>query len=414
MVADSDPMPHDLANAVHAMTRFPPSPKDDELPLSPPFLSDGGACWIASLPSLGPGDDEADNARSHLVLKEDGRPLGPAHGIHADIRSVGGGAYSHWKGSLRFSTSDNSDPNLNGRRYTVCTGMPARSRRGAIFPAEIFRSHPVYGWSLAPGTYANEVGFRTRRRHCTYRIGADGYRIMPRPEAPRRKLWFFGCSYTFGTFLDNEETFAHQIAVRHPDWDVRNFGVSGYGTLQGLLQLRELCRSDRPDLVFFLYLRGHHATRNAGAPSWLRANHGASLTENGANRLLPRGVLVNAGGDLKVEYIPLFYPGLLEVPVEYVDPGEYHLAQVTLRIFQAIQEVAASAGARLAVGYTMAERTPFGRDHVIPGLAGSGVRVIDMSFEPSPDRTFLPDDSHPNEVQHGIWAEQLDAVIGTL
>lgn len=63
---------------------------------------------------------------SRLRLYEDGRELGPAHSCHADIRENGGGRYSHWTiGGVRWlywSTSDNSDPGTNGRRYEVDFG----------------------------------------------------------------------------------------------------------------------------------------------------------------------------------------------------------------------------------------------------------------------------------------------------
>jgi hypothetical protein len=89
--------------------------------------SGGGLLWSVVLPdSVGcAGDDMADPLRSRLVLFEDGVELGPAHAPHAVVRVQGGGAYSHWGGSLLFSTSDGSDPNINGRRYAVAVG-PAK------------------------------------------------------------------------------------------------------------------------------------------------------------------------------------------------------------------------------------------------------------------------------------------------
>src|SRR5690348_14896622 len=65
-----------------------------------------------------PGDDAA-STRSRLVLCEDGNLIGPAHSLHADIVKEGGGRYSHWGNSLIFSTSDNSNPNRNGRVYVA-------------------------------------------------------------------------------------------------------------------------------------------------------------------------------------------------------------------------------------------------------------------------------------------------------
>lgn len=71
--------------------------------------------------------------RSTARIFEDGHELGPAHSIHTDIRNpaLGRGRFSHWgsqNGSfetLRFSTSDNSDPRTNGRHYTYCVGLDA-------------------------------------------------------------------------------------------------------------------------------------------------------------------------------------------------------------------------------------------------------------------------------------------------
>ncbi len=70
-----------------------------------------------NLGSLADTDDEP--GRSPLIILEDGRPLGFAHGLIADIRDAGEGRFLHSEEGLYFSTSDNSDPNLNGRTYAV-------------------------------------------------------------------------------------------------------------------------------------------------------------------------------------------------------------------------------------------------------------------------------------------------------
>jgi hypothetical protein len=64
------------------------------------------------------GDDNGRQA-SPLELREDGRPLGPAHAMHEDIRRLGAGRFSHWGSALIFSSSDNSDPRTNGRAYSL-------------------------------------------------------------------------------------------------------------------------------------------------------------------------------------------------------------------------------------------------------------------------------------------------------
>ena len=57
---------------------------------------------------------------SSATVLEDDVPLpGPANAPHSDIRSHGNGSYSFWHGYVYFSSSDNSDPRTNGRRYSV-------------------------------------------------------------------------------------------------------------------------------------------------------------------------------------------------------------------------------------------------------------------------------------------------------
>lgn len=65
------------------------------------------------------GDNANSPYRSNLQVREDGEPLGPPHVLYESLVAEGGGAFVHWGRSLFFSTSDNSDPRHNGRRYAL-------------------------------------------------------------------------------------------------------------------------------------------------------------------------------------------------------------------------------------------------------------------------------------------------------
>jgi len=80
------------------------------------FSPEQGTCWVANVAG-GPISDR--DARSRLQLYEDKRPIGPPHSLHDDIRTLGGGRFSHWANHLYFSTPDGSDPRSNGRTYEV-------------------------------------------------------------------------------------------------------------------------------------------------------------------------------------------------------------------------------------------------------------------------------------------------------
>ena len=96
--------------------------------LNPPFQADQGEAWVVRLdmaPELARFEAVADTLeqpyRSPLRLFEDGVALGPAHSLHALIRGQGSGRFSHWgpRQILLFSASDKSDPNRNGRVYSI-------------------------------------------------------------------------------------------------------------------------------------------------------------------------------------------------------------------------------------------------------------------------------------------------------
>lgn len=71
-------------------------------------------CWMAAISPTPISDSEG---LSRVRVLEDGVELGPPHCPHEEIRREGQGRFSHWAGNLYFSTSDNTDPRSNGRRY---------------------------------------------------------------------------------------------------------------------------------------------------------------------------------------------------------------------------------------------------------------------------------------------------------
>jgi SAM-dependent methyltransferase len=87
--------------------------------LEGPYERCQDCCWSCRLPGLARlANGPSALTHSTLVVYEDGVPLGPAHSHRDDIRIGGRGRFNHWQDQLFFSSSDNSDPNINGRRYT--------------------------------------------------------------------------------------------------------------------------------------------------------------------------------------------------------------------------------------------------------------------------------------------------------
>ena len=63
------------------------------------------------------GDSANAPRKSQLKLYEDGTRLRLEHSLHRQIREEGKGRFSHWGSFLIFSSTDNSNPATNGRKY---------------------------------------------------------------------------------------------------------------------------------------------------------------------------------------------------------------------------------------------------------------------------------------------------------
>jgi hypothetical protein len=112
-----------------------------------PFNHAKGHCYTVTLPEFARGADTSFKPeKSTLIIFEDGRALGPGHSVHETIQKIGRGRFSHWSITLFFSTSDNSDPNKNGRKYSI--SISASSLR---FPFDRLLTFGFLGLMLSGG-----------------------------------------------------------------------------------------------------------------------------------------------------------------------------------------------------------------------------------------------------------------------
>lgn len=104
-----------------------------------------------------------------------------------------------------------------------------------------------------------------------YSLDARGWRTLPdsSPNAPN-DLMLFGCSFTFGMGLEDEQTWAWQLAkMLGPGWKLENYSASGY-SVNHMLCLLEHHLVDKPTgkerLALFLAI-DHQIRRNQFFPN---------------------------------------------------------------------------------------------------------------------------------------------------
>jgi hypothetical protein len=84
-----------------------------------------GHCYSSPLPKELLSDRESI---SWLRVFENDQPLPLAHSLHGDIIRSGQGRFSHWGEALFFSSTDQSNPMTNGRRYRVVEKREGKPR----------------------------------------------------------------------------------------------------------------------------------------------------------------------------------------------------------------------------------------------------------------------------------------------
>lgn len=272
------------------------------------------------------------------------------------------------------------------------------------FDRSMIRSDPVLGYACKPGTYQIELRAGSLARRFTVGIDEDGRRRTAAAACSGKpEIWIFGCSFTWGWPLNDEETFPWQVQRALPQFCVRNYAGNGYGTLHALLQLRDLPRRSRivPRIVVIVH-NPFHVPRNVAAPSAL-----AMYTPY-------RKTL----GDLSVPLARLAPDGSIESRLMAVDlrlrdpepPAEEARTMtraITAAIYQLCTERKITPVFALQSGPDIAGVAGYARE--------IGFRTVDIGVDlNAPRYTMQPLDPHPNAAAHGEYSRKLTAALQSI
>ncbi|MDD2636627.1 MAG: SGNH/GDSL hydrolase family protein [Bacteroidales bacterium] len=125
----------------------------------------------------------------------------------------------------------------------------------------------TYGFALRDGTFKITInnGLRYTTTH------KNGLRITNYTEiedSNKSTIEFYGCSFTYGHGIDDSLTFPFLVQKELTNYNIKNYAVPGYGTIQALIKLREKHnKNDFPDIVILCYADFHHE-RDQLLESW--------------------------------------------------------------------------------------------------------------------------------------------------
>lgn len=126
---------------------------------------------------------------------------------------------------------------------------------------------PLLGWSHIPSTSAN---FSHPDFTVKVNINSDGLRgrEYPHQRTDKKRMLIVGDSYGWGFGVADHEVFSQLLEANHPDWEVINASVSGYGTVQQYLYYRERGYRYEPDIVLLLFYDNDFDDNIGGGGYW--------------------------------------------------------------------------------------------------------------------------------------------------
>ncbi|MFN9374907.1 MAG: hypothetical protein ACK6D3_23725 [Planctomycetaceae bacterium] len=244
-----------------------------------------------------------------------------------------------------------------------------------------------------------------------YNVDAHGLRIIPTPDskADPETVAFFGCSFTFGEGVGDQEALPAQVAACAPELHIVNFAYSGYGPHQMLANLesgrvRQICPR-APKVVVFQVI-----------PDQVRRVKGwISYNRHAPRFVLDDGTVRRAGNLDDRWWTPQAWPFLWRSRIfskllapRLVGQADLDLAVALIR--QSADEVARQfPGCEFHVlfwnHFDQHLAVPLRRELHAAGIRLHDVETIIPDLEKHGKKYFIPRDGHPNAETHRLLAE---------
>ena len=276
-----------------------------------------------------------------------------------------------------------------------------------------FEKDPLLGYAMRPGKMKVQMDGK-HIFHANH--GPDRYRLGPQVADSLPEIWVFGCSFTYGWGVNDAEAYPSVLQEMLPDYRIRNFGVSGYGTFQNLLEYERLLKTEtRPVLVVLAY-GSFHEQRNTCNRYWRKAIASQEVIQG----LEYPWIRFGEGDSLIRGKMPLTYSPFplmrfsalshfIELKVcQYEDQG-LRSKEVSYRLILDFQQKSRKQGIPFLLAGIW--QNP-GTSQMLQKAQSEGIRQLDISEDLSdPNLRIMPEDAHPNDIVHRRYAERLLPVV---
>ena len=230
------------------------------------------------------------------------------------------------------------------------------------------------------------------------------------PSSTKPEIWIFGCSFTYGWSLNDNQTYPWLLQEKFPEYEIVNFGVNGYGTLHSFIQFKEaLKHGNKPKIATIAYA-GFHDRRN----TLLRARSKQMAAWNKLGMLFQPDARLQGDNNFtysmaKLEYreFPLMQVSalshFLEVNYNQLEEGLYRSHEVSQAIIREFYRLAEANNVKLVVAGINA-----GSAKMLEEVNREEIATVDISVDLKiPANNNLPHDLHPSAIANQQYAQKL-------
>lgn len=283
---------------------------------------------------------------------------------------------------------------------------------------KLYEKHPSLGYRLRHGSFIITLpdGYSFKATHLENTLRATH---PPRDSVlvqNREQIWIFGCSYTHGWSLDDEQTYPWLLQQKLPKNEVVNFGVGGYGTLQSLVQFKEALGNGSKPLLAVLAYGSIHDMRNTLARRYLKSS--APWNKLGevnlpCARLDTNGNLIYSKGLMEFHEVPF----MRELSLVHFMESAFDQIELDMwrphRISRALIEEFAATAASNHVDFMVAGIVG---DEVTAAMLDfcrqKGIKCADISVDMNvAENVNLPHDFHPSPLANQRFAAKLTSYL---
>lgn len=232
-------------------------------------------------------------------------------------------------------------------------------------------------------------------------------------DSHKQEIWIFGCSFTHGWSLDDDQTYPWLLQERLQEHEVVNFGVSGYGTIHSLIQFRDALKSRTPKVAVLAYA-GFHDERN----TFLRSRRKAVAPWNKLGPLVQPYAQLDKDGSLQYFFADVEYtefPMMRSLALAHLLEIRWNRFEHKLRQSHEVSEALVLEMARLAqkhdVEFVVASISRDGRQ-MLEFAKRNGISSVDISVDLDAEGyRNLPHDGHPSAIANIKYADELETFL---